>query len=68
MIQVLSEETGEMIYTWRADADTVHLPVFEPGSYTVRVKDTQTGVVKEIRGVRPESERSGRVVEVKLGG
>jgi hypothetical protein len=53
VIQVVSEEDGEVVYTLRAPEPKWQPFVFAPGKYTVRVSDPDSGRSAELNGLEP---------------
>ena len=53
VVQVIRESDGEVVYTLRILGSEFTPTVREPGSYTVRVTDTESGAVTEATGQRP---------------
>lgn len=50
VVQVLDESDGAVVYTFRIQGSEFVPTVREPGSYTVRVIDTESGTVAESKG------------------
>ena len=53
VVQVIRESDGEVVYTLRILGSEFTPTVREPGSYTVRVTDTESGAVTEATGQQP---------------
>ncbi|MDX2245290.1 MAG: alkaline phosphatase D family protein [Bacteroidia bacterium] len=57
VVQVIREGTGEVIYTLRIQGNTFEPYVFEPGRYTLRVGEPETGQVKVFSGINSTTAR-----------
>ena len=64
VVQVTEDATGEVVYTLRIAGDTVTLPVFAPGAYTVRVGEPGTSRMRVLSGLAssPQATDSVQVV------
>jgi alkaline phosphatase D len=51
VVQVTEDATGEVTYTLRIAGDTVTLPVFAPGTYTVHVGEPGTPRMRVLNGL-----------------
>jgi hypothetical protein len=67
VVQVVTEQGGEVLYTLRISGDRYTPRVFAPGSYTVRVGEPGTEAMRTFLGLGPTAD-SSRVLEVDLGG
>ncbi len=64
VIDVLTEG-NELLYTLRAPGATYQPPVFEAGRYTVRVRDPEKGIEREISPLTAKAQQSEQI-EVDL--
>jgi hypothetical protein len=53
VIQVVAEKDGSVVYTLRVPGSSWQPFVFQPGKYTVRVSDPETGRKAELTGLEP---------------
>ena len=65
LVQVRSELGGEVVYTLRVSGTRFTPPVFDAGSYSVRVGDPGSGPVQLLLGQTPAPD-SSRSVEVRF--
>ena len=63
VVQIISDQTGQPVYTLRIRGSSFTPMIFEDGSYTIIVGEPGTERVETIRGVLPVGE-SGAVLEV----
>lgn len=63
VVQIVSEETGQPVYTLRIRGNSFTPKIFADGSYTIVVGEPGTERVETFRGVLPVGE-SGAVLEV----
>ncbi len=57
VVQVIREETGEIVYTVRIKGKTFQPKVFESGSYTVRVGQPELNQWKTLKGLKGNSDK-----------
>ncbi len=51
VVQVIEEQSGDVVYTLRIAGRTFRPHVFAPGMYTLRISEPDAGRMKEIRGL-----------------
>jgi hypothetical protein len=56
VVQVVDEESGQVIYTLRIDGDSFTPKVFADGSYTVHIGEPGTDRMRTLTGLRPAAE------------
>ncbi len=54
VVQVLNETTGELLYALRMRDETFAPPIFEPGTYIVRIGEGDEDGFREYRGLKPD--------------
>jgi alkaline phosphatase D len=64
VIQVILQETEEVVYTLRMAGSAFRPKVFAPGTYTVRVGEPDTGTWKELPDLTAEADQPEDSVEV----
>jgi phosphodiesterase/alkaline phosphatase D-like protein len=52
VVQVTDEGSGEILYTWRIEGRSFDLVVFKPGTYSVRLFDTERKYEKLSKGLK----------------
>jgi len=65
VIDVLTDD-GELLYSLRAPESTYQPAVFEPGRYTLRIRDPNRRVSQTLRNVTAAANQSGKI-EIDLG-
>jgi len=64
VVEVIREQTGEVISSFRIRGPEHAPPVFEPGLYSVRVGDPDSGRWETLPGLRAEAGESRRTIRV----
>jgi hypothetical protein len=65
VVQVVSEKTGELLYTRRVHGGHFQPPVFAPGEYTIRVGRDRPGTF-QLAGCKAGSRDAAQPIDVKL--
>lgn len=65
VVQVVNEDTEEVLYTIRANGDSFLAPVYQPGNYTVKIGRDQPNQTV-IRQLNHQQGKSKEVIEVRL--
>ena len=66
VIEVLAEDSGELVYALRLNRAEWQPHVFAPGSYTIRVSEPEAGAVKEFTKLQATPENAQQL-EIRLG-
>ena len=66
VVQVIDEETGEIIYTLRIKGTSFRPKVFKAGTYTIKVGEPGTARMKTLKGVRSIDFEKNQTVEVNF--
>ena len=66
VIQVIREETGEIIYTVRSTTSHYHPKVFKKGLYTVKVGEPGTEAMQTLTGLKATRHEKSLTVEVRF--
>lgn len=66
VVQVVSEKSGEIVYTLRIKGTSFRPKVFEAGKYSVKVGELGTDKVKTLSGVESLGADEQKTIEVKL--
>ena len=59
VVQIVSEGSGEVVYTLRIEGQSFRPHVFATGLYTVRVGEPETGRLKEVSGLSARQRAEG---------
>jgi len=54
-VQIIHEGRNELIYNLRVKSATFQPPVFEKGTYTIRIGKSSSNIIKEMKGLDPMS-------------
>lgn len=54
-IQIIHEGRNELIYNLRVKTQSFRPPVFGKGSYTIRIGNSSTNIIKELKGLDPSN-------------
>ncbi|MBI1903839.1 MAG: alkaline phosphatase D family protein [Planctomycetia bacterium] len=67
VVQIVDDQTGEIVYTLRIRGTVFRPKVFEAAAnYTVRIGDPDRGRMQTIRGIKAQGESSKTVIDVKF--
>ncbi len=66
VVQVINENSGELIYTLRIKDTTFKPKVFEPGTYTVKVGEPGTAKMKTVSGLGAFSPENKQTVSISF--
>ena len=66
VVQVIDEESGEIVYTVRADGESFAPTVFADGKYTVKVGEPDADKMATITGLTPTKKADTRFVKVEF--
>lgn len=66
VVQVILEETKEIIYTLRINGQQYNPKVFKDGKYTLIVSDSDNEINKVFNGLIPSKVKSNETIEIKL--
>ncbi|WP_162183651.1 alkaline phosphatase D family protein [Wocania ichthyoenteri] len=66
VVQVVNENTNEIIYTLRINGKQYDPKVFEDGKYSVIVSDPDFNLKKVYKGLIPHKEKASESLEIKL--
>jgi alkaline phosphatase D len=64
VIEVLDETSGELFYSLRLRGGSFQPHVFSPGKYTLRVREPETGKLKELKGLEARSGNDTKLVVI----
>ncbi len=65
VIQVIEEESGEVLYSVRAISNRFRAPVYSNGSHTIRFGNDKPNVNK-LTGLKPEAKKAATTIDIKL--
>ncbi len=66
VVQIMEQQTGEIIYTLRINGQSFQPKVFAPGAYTIRVGEPDTNTWKEIQDIQAASSKERKPLEVNF--
>ena len=66
VVEVIREKTGEIESIVRMTGSEFIPKVYKPGTFTLRVGDPETGLWKEIKGVRLARETKNPVISIQF--
>ena len=66
VVQVVNEKDGEVVYTLRIKGNTFRPKVFAEGTYTVKVGEPGTELMKDLVGLKSGGDSSAQVVELEF--
>jgi len=66
VVQVIQQQTGEIVYTLRINGLSFQPKVFAPGSYTLRVGEPDSDTWKEIRDIQANPTKEIELLEVNF--
>ena len=66
VLQVIDEETDEIVYTLRVSGTEFRPKVFKAATYTIKVGEPGTDRVKVLKGIESSGMNDTRTVEVSL--
>jgi hypothetical protein len=61
VIQIIEEETGEIIYTIRAKENTFKPKIFKTGKYTIRVGEPGTSKMRTLKNIAQTNEEDKKI-------
>ncbi len=67
VVQVIKEDSNEIVYTIRIKGKSFSPKVFEQGSYTVKVGEPGFGRVEVLKGLEPVAKGKTKTMQVRLG-
>jgi len=66
VVQVVSESTGEILFTLRINGNSYRPVVDQPGKYTVRAGEPGSGKWKELKGLKASPAGTGKELTVRV--
>lgn len=66
VVQVISQESEEIVYTLRIKGTLFRPKVFEAGTYTIRIGEPDTGKIKTLKNVQSITLDTSQTVEVSF--
>lgn len=66
VVQVIDEQSSEIVYTVRIDGRSFAPKVFADGKYTVKVGEPDAGKVTTVTGLEPTEKMNTKSIEVKF--
>jgi phosphodiesterase/alkaline phosphatase D-like protein len=66
IVQVIDEESSEVVYTLRIKGTSFQPKVFKAGTYTVRIGEPGTEKMKTLSGLRPMPQEKCQTIEVNF--
>ncbi len=52
VVEVIDEATGELVYALRVNTPEFDPPIYTPGTYTIRILQPESGLVREVKGIK----------------
>jgi hypothetical protein len=66
VVQIIQQQTNEIVYTLRIKGQSFQPKVFAPGAYTIRVGEPDSDIWKEIPDIQTSSSREQKALEVNF--
>lgn len=62
IVEIIEEKTGQSLYFLSIKGNTFTPKVFDAGSYTIRIKDADSGKIKEKKGIKSSKSPKGTLM------